>query len=671
MARSESIPLAKAVPFSICRFIAACTSGWRVLAIVFCSLLVLSGAYLYVRKPMAEIYAQLMLPPQMGKSNIFALSDIMSSFSLSDVFGTSSTINEVEVLRSHDVFLNTVTQLGLNQTCLLHKGVMKWMPSYREAPLVLDAAASIPDTLSVSIRWDIEPASVGKYDIKARVKRKVIAEARDVTLPAAIATPYGEFTLRATGHMGREESDKYRILYSSYNAAAQDWAQEVDIFEPNKKADFIALGVKVTDAEFGKSLLSAIIRNYNNVGMNQIDAHNNRTLLFIDSRLDSLRQSMVEWETKMSKFKTDNKLTNIELDAQFLIEQTSQVEQLSIAAQIEDKILEQTYQFLSNPENAGQMIPTIISGGGNEGNNPSVPSTLGSSDISMYNQLVLERMRLTTAAKADHQRIRLLDKQIEEARQAVLGTLANARESSKIKLGELDALKSKAYGRISDIPRLETEYVNLYLQVKMQQELYLFMMKQREEANMSLAAVSPTLDVLDQPYEVLPPPGLSAVMVLALAVFFGLLIAVFYVYYVELPKQPVMSAEALSELAEMPVLGSNSDIELLRSNIAFALQTDTKDEVVVTSVDGESHTDLAARLTESFARVEDSLGIVSPEIKPMPMIGGDPCAMDYARRAYMTLIAVDCRRLTPAKIEELNRYCSAGRLPRMALAIVD
>lgn len=668
MASSEITNLAKAVPFSVRRFAAACISAWRVFAIVLCGMMILAGAYLYLRKPMAEITAQLMLPPQMGKSNIFALSDMMSSFSLSDVFGTSSTINEVEVLKSHDVFLNTAKQLGLNQTCLLHRGVMKWMPAYREAPLVLDAATSIPDTLGVSIRWDVKPLHEGKYDVEARVKRRIIAKERGVNLPAAISTPYGEFTLRDTEHMGRQEADKYRILYSSYNAAAQDWAQQVDIFEPNKKADFIALSIKLPDAEFGKSVLDAVISNYNSVGMSQIDAHNHRTLLFIDSRLDSLRHSMVEWETKMSKFKTDNKLTNIDLDAQFLIEQTSRVEQLSIAAQIEDKILEQTYRFLSDPDNSGSLIPSIISAQASEGNNPSAPSTLGSSDISMYNQLVLERMRLTTAAKADHQRIRLLDKQIEEARLAVLATLANAREGSKVKMGELAALKSKAYGRIGDIPRLETEYVNLYLQVKMQQELYLFMMKQREEANMSLAAISPTLDILDHPYEVLPPPGLSALMVLALAVFFGLLISTFYVYYVELPKQPVMSAECLSRLAVMPVMGSAEHMDQLRSNIAFTMHGEPGAIVVVTSAEGESYADLARCLSDAFAC--DGAAPADIRLEPLPMIDSGPCAMDMACTAQMTLIAVDCRCITPQKVEELNRYCTAGRLPRMALAIV-
>ncbi len=656
-----------AVPVTARRLVAACISGWRACAMTLAVLLLLSGAYLYLRKPVAEINAQLMLPPQMGKSNIFALSDMMSSFSLSDVFGTSSTINEVEVLKSHNVFLNTAQQLGLNQTCLLHEGVMRWMPAYMEPPLTIDAASGLADTLRVSIRWDIKPAGAGKYDIKASVKRKIVAYERGVSLPAAVATPYGRFTVRPTEHWGKDESDKYRIFYSSYDAAAQDWAQQVEIFEPNKKADFIALSVKTTEPEFGKRLLSAIIRNYNRVGMSQIDAQNNRAMEFIDSRLDSLRLSMVAWEDRMSKFKTDNKLTNIDLDAQFLIEQTSRVEQLSIAAQLEDKILGQTYDYLSNPDNANAMIPTIISGGG-EASGQAMPSTIGSADISMYNQLVLERMRLASAARADHQRIKLLDKQIEEARQAVLGTLSNARENSKVKLEELGSLKSKAYGRIGQIPSLETEYVNIYLQLKMRQELYLFMMKQREEASMSMAAVSPTLDILDAPYEVLPPPMLSAMMVLALAVLFGLLISALYVYYKVLPKQPFMTAQAVSRYASMPVLGSEEHIDMLRSNVAFALDGHHDVPVVVTSLEGDSQDRLAAELSEACERAEgDCSGLC---LQPMPMIGMGACAMDMALSAQMTLIAVDPLRLTPGQLDVLNQYYAQGRLPRMALAIV-
>ncbi len=660
---------ATAVPFSLRRYAYACKKGWRVFAALLCALLVLSGAYLYLRKPMSEIYAQLMLPPQMGKSNIFALNDMMSSFSLSDVFGTSSTINEVEVLKSHNVFLNTSRQLGLNQVCLLREGVMRWMPEYRQPPLAIDAAPSVPDTLGVTIKWDIKPADGGKFDIKAKVKRKVIADVRAADLPAAVPTPYGEFIVRATEHYGKDDADKYRILYSSYSAAAQDWAEQVDIFEPNKKADFIALSVRTTDADFGKELLSAIIRNYNHVGMSQIDAQNNRTMQFIDSRLDSLRQSMVTWEERMSKFKTDNKLTNIELDAQFLIEQTSQVEQLSIAAQIEDKILEQTYEFLSNPSNAGEMIPTIISGSAGEGANASVPSTLGSSDISMYNQLVLERMRLSSAAKADHQRIKLLDAQIEEARLAVLSTLANAREGSKVKLSELGALKSKAYGRIGEIPKLETEYVNIYLQLKMQQELYLFMMKQREEASMSLAAISPTLDTLDSPYELLPPPGLSPLMVLALALFLGLLIGAMYVYYVLLPKQPIMSDATVADLAQMPILGRMSRIDQLRSNIEFAMSGITNATVVITSIDDSTYMKLAKALCNAIEKRGEEVPV--HQLVPMPMISSGECAMDMARCAGMTLIAVDCDLLTTDQLAQLNKYYADGRLPRMALAFTD
>lgn len=615
--------------FDFTKFRKLCLSHWPLFAIGIFACCALAGAFIYIRSEKSEVVASLKLPPEMNTGGIMAISDLASSFNFGDMFGGSSTDNEVAMLSSHSVYLKTVKDLNLNVTCYEKLGPMKWSALYADKiPLsLMPTNAEVNDTISRQVQFDIKVNDNGSFDIKAKAKRKTIFDKKGVSLPCEVPTRYGDFVIDTNEAWAKRDPEitTYRMKICSYNSAAQSLAKVVKPYIPDKKTIFIAITYTTTDPKFGELLLNTFIDNYNIVCNEQRNDQDANTLNFVNGRLASLENELAENEVRMEQFKKANKLTDVEIDAAALMQMSTEIEKGLITAQIECEALQMAKEFVSNQENRYSLIPSITSGEN---------STGASLSIDTYNQLIIQRMRLLDSSTPNNTSLKRLDAELDAMRKSVIETIDRNYDHAKVMLDQFSSKNASNNSRLSTLPSLEREYISIKRNLVLQQQLYLFLLKQREEAQMNLSKMQPSLVTVDAPYTLAEPAGLSAKMLLAFALLMGLLLPMAFIYFMKYGKAPV-TREDIDTLAQAPIVGclkkdsarqgmpaldsdGGESVRQLRSEVQRILQgidpAKKQAVLVASSADGEGKTYLASNLAASLALIGCKVLLVEADL---------------------------------------------------------
>lgn len=322
-------------------------------------------------------------------------------------------------------------------------------------------------------------------------------------------------------------------------------------------------------------------------------------------------------ERKVEKYKQDNKLSDLETEAKIILEQDGEFQKTLLETETQAKVLEYTLDFISQPENKYSLIP--FSSGLDKG---------AADAVTAYNELALKRLNLANTAKTGSPALKMLEEQIDASRQNVITTVKTALESTGITLKEMRAKEAQFYDRIRTMPTQEREFISIFRQKAIKEELYIFLLQKQEENALTLAMASPKGQIVDEAYNFVEPVSLSTTMRLAIGFLLGIILPAIYLYLKTLFQTKFSTKEEVERMTRIPILGelctnhSNNNIvvregdnssiselfRLLRSNLQFML-TGKKDKVVLltSSVSGEGKSFVSVNLAIALALLKNVL----------------------------------------------------------------
>ncbi len=594
------------IAVEIRRFVRASLKGWKIYALAVGAAVLITLAYIFIRKPATEVNASLMLPPETGQnSGMLALSDLASSFSMGDMFGASNIDNEIAVMQSHTVYERTVRQLGLNINYLEKERILRTIPAYDRAQLHLSVDPAVADTLRYTLFFIIKPDSKGeKFEIEIRNASidKRIAKLKDVTLPADIKTPFADFRLEKTAFFNEKDVyPKFLITYDSYNVAAQGLTSFVEVFAPNKKTDIISMSTITPDPDFGKKLLSTIIDNYNWLRNDQLAQTQRDNLDFVENRLATLETELNDAQAAVQQFKEKNKITEPGTAASMLIHKAASLDAQIASTSTYNEILRMTRDFIANPANDRKMIPsmsvTTLS-------STETPSSVGA--VEQYNILILKLNEELSKVNTSNSTIETIEKQLSMLRANICESITRTLENSNVKLASMNRQNNETLGKMGTIPELEREYIDLEREVMLKQQLYLFLLKQREDARMGLTKKTEALLTLDEPFIVAKTPGMKPKMLAMILLFFGIVGAAAWIFFRKMPHTPLGSSDAVTGASTVPVLAAIdkdplAGINMLRTDLRAILDPIEAKNIMVTTLRRDSMP-VATELASAFAR---------------------------------------------------------------------
>ena len=166
----------------------------------------MAATYCILRQPQYEINSTMLIedPSADGSGAAGGMAMMMRTFSVGG-FSGSSVNNELQLINSHEVLMNTAKTLGLNRTYYRRDGMEKRM-LFLDSPIALEAPQTILDTLRVGMTVTVDiKGDRADIDVTRGRFKTTVAAASDATLPATVKTPWGPLTIIPTSNYTGEE----------------------------------------------------------------------------------------------------------------------------------------------------------------------------------------------------------------------------------------------------------------------------------------------------------------------------------------------------------------------------------------------------------------------------------------------------------------------------------
>ena len=577
-------------------------SKWPLFVVSIVIFTILGAAFCYMRQTRFEVQANVLITDDDKEA------DLMRMSGLADFFSASASADaELEIIKSFTLYRNVVKELGLNTKYVIRKNILKRIEAFGDTPLRLTAPAEMADTLNGHLHFKVRMNKDGETSVKVyNVLNKKVFETDDKKLPATFKTPYGDFKLETTPEYKADKNLAMSIWFFGYDVAAENLQKEVRCFTPSKKADIITVSYLATNVVAGKRIVNEIVDEYNDRGIEQSRKKARKIADFIDNRLGAIAADLATTESQVEQYKQKNNLTNLSADAEYMMSKKSILEGRLFEAESELATLQLTREMLNDPQSRNSMLP--------------IPSSSESASkiISEYNNLILARMQLEKTAKSGNHKLEQLNDRIDALRRNLFITLDKSITTAKLHVSEIQSSNTESQHRLSQIPRQEREYIDIARQQEIKQSLYVFMLREQEQANMRIANALPKGQIIDRAFAKTRPSGMGKASIILAFMFIGLCFVPVLLYVRDLLRNHVNSADELKKLTQLPVIGQipifKDDNYNLRTeefvSVATSLLFTGKDNrifAVTTHEQGHGGTYTATNIANAFAAMGHSV----------------------------------------------------------------
>jgi tyrosine-protein kinase Etk/Wzc len=450
-----------------------------------------------------------------------------------------------------------------------------------------------------------------------------------------ISLPFGVITVLPN----LEDAEKFRgyknktilVSYNSVETVALRFQERVNILNTDAKSNVVELSIQTQNREKGEDFLNELVRQYNKDAVQDRNEIAKKTSAFIESRLQIITRELDSVESNKEDFKSTNRLTDIQAEAQITLENASEFNkrQLDVSTQME--LSNTMIDYMKNADR-DELLPANI-GISNE--------SVGSA-VNNYNELILYRNKLLQTSTPKNPVVKSVNEQIAQMRNSILESLENSKNALRIAMKDLNMQENIISSKISQVPAKEKIFRGIERQQTIKEQLYLFLLQQREEASIALAATADRAKIVDSAYGPQEPVSPKKSLIYLGALLAGLLVPFGGIYSFNLLNTKVKGRKDVERhLKSVPIIGEipkvqkgDSDLikhndqsimaeayRIFRTNLQYLFinklekNEEGKSLIVTSTIKGEGKTFVAFNLALTLALTGKKVVLVGADIR--------------------------------------------------------
>ena len=606
---------------------------WFVLSIIIC--LGLAVVYLKLATPKYQVYAKFLIKDEENNKLGGAGSSLLNETSLGFITNSNGFDNEMEILGSRMLSINVIKELKLYTSYYKANG-LKDSILYRTQPITVEIdSAHLAKLGNAEIHLTITKRENG-YEVEGAyttpLQEGAVGEEVEVNhnftkLPATLNTGAGILTLKDNG-LAMEVGDKEKVDIISPENMADNYMEQMSAEQTSKTTTIAQLTLTETSMSRAQDYLNQLALCYNeqaNEDKNEIAI---RTEAFINSRLEKINAELGVTEGSLEKYKKQNRVVELQLNAESAITNAEQFSQKLAQAETQLALLASLKEYMEEPHNKYQTLPS----------NVGLTDESATQLIAKYNEIVLERNRLLRTASESSPSVLPLTSQLDHLYTSIQRAMEQSRRSLRIERDNIASQFGKYQGQVGQTPEQERTLNEIGRQQEVRSGLYLMLLQKREENSINLAATADKGKLIDGPTvegKVSPktPIILMVALVLGLGIPFGIL------FLLEFFRYKIDGHEDVEKLTKLPILGdvavasesskgraeivvhenvNNMMEEIFRSmrtNLQFMLKEGEKTIMFTSSTSGEGKTFVASNLAICFALLGKKVVLIGLDIR--------------------------------------------------------
>lgn len=548
---------------------------WFVLG-VFLSI---SLAFLYLRytTPLFKATASILIKDNQ-KSGISA--ELAAFEDLGIVGGSANnTDNEIEILKSRKIIGRVVDSLNLNLV-FLTEGRVKTTESYEGAKIELRFIKKTPTNIDTS--FIVKLINDNNFQIKT-TQGKIISENK---FGNEIDSKIGSFILDLKKGLNKNNDNQYTIKISSREKVITKFRNFIKVSPVNKKSSVLNLSLTYPIRKKAEDILDELVKQYNLDAIADKNEVSKKTSDFIQERLQKVSKDLANLDDDAKNYKTSKGFTGVSKEAELILESVKQNDLKLIELRTQKKVINWTQEYLNKNSNNDQIIPSL-----------GVEDPIIAKTIEEYNTLIQKRNTLSVNAGFKNPTLVEYEKQIVNLSNGLKQSLANTKKSLDLQIDQFKIQSNKINAQVASIPAKERGFIDIARQLEIVSGLYGYLLKKKEESDISLAVTVPNAKIIDKGYSSHLPVSPKKPMIILAALSLGMIVPFIIIYLKNLLDTKVHTKNDIESAISVPFLGDvpNSEskekvvvghdvrsstaeaFRLLRTNLDFML-TSNKDK---------------------------------------------------------------------------------------------
>jgi tyrosine-protein kinase Etk/Wzc len=465
----------QSVEASIQKWVGMILSYWPWLIGSVLITLFIANVYLRYSTPMYHIRAKVLIQDE-KKSSGMSEADFLEDLGLG---GKSNVDNEIEIFKSRYLMQRVVRDLQLNIRYFT-KGRFKTLEAYEPKPFTFTILRSANDTFRESYaNYELEKVKGGfiLFDGSKYWKGK---------WGTVLTLSIGRAFIDANSSVSWPEGQKFIIAASNVEDVAMGYLGSLDVALVNKQVSMINLMFNDAIPKRGEIVLNKLVDVYIRANVDDKNRIADSTMTFIDERLKVVGEELRGVERDKQDFMEANNVTDINAQSSMLLQSSNDYAGQLTQQQVQLNVVESIEKYIV--DNNRRVIPANLT---------AVQNPTFTSLIDKYNALQLERERTLMTTTENNPIIQSMDNQLDNLRQDVKNNLASAKSNIQIGINQLRSRAGNIDAQIRSAPGKERVFIDISRQQNIKQELYLFLLKKREECAITKSATIANARVVD------------------------------------------------------------------------------------------------------------------------------------------------------------------------------
>lgn len=567
----------------------------------------ISLAFMYLRytTPTYSANASILIKDN-KKSGLSAELEAFKDLGIVGGNSLNNTDNEIEILKSRKIIGNVVDSLKLDVYHYISGRVRQREVYKSSSPIQIDFISKAEILKVKDTTFNVKIIDETKFDLANTDGEKISSH----NFNDIINSDLGVFKVKRTNI---DESEiVVRVVPKS--RVIDSYRNRINISPVNKNSSVLILKLKDPVLRKAEDVLNELVKQYNIDAINDKNQVSQKTIEFINARLNAIGRQLSIIQDSVKEFKVSKDFTGLPVEVELALETLKETNQdviktrtqLSLAKWIEEKLGDEVTKF--------DVLPT-----GNGFENKAI-----SDAIESFNQLISQRNLTKESAGSKNPILLQIEGQINNARSSLLRSLSNISKSLELKLNELQKEERKILTKVKSIPENERGYIDIARQQEIISGLFQYLLRKKEEADISLAVTVSNAKIIDVAYGLNIPVSPKNKIVYLVALFLGLIIPFVIIYIFDVLDTKVHNKNDIELQLSVPFLGDvpkseskekvviGNDVRsstaeafrLIRTNLDFMLASNRKQSksiFVTSTTSGEGKSFISINIAATLA----------------------------------------------------------------------
>lgn len=562
----------------------------------------LVAAWLFLRyaTPTYNISAKILVQDEQKGGNVPG-DEVLQQL---QIFTNKSNVdNEVEILQSRSLMEQVVRNLQLNVS-YWHEGRVKTSELYRRVPFIA-RWLNVRDSLE-EVQYQITPLSEKKFSFGRENKPEIERNWGDT-----IHLPEGIIQLERRTYYPLV-TEPYIIKLVSIDAAVANYQRKFSVSIPNKQVSTIDLQLATAIPAKGEAILNELINAYLKASVEVKNRIADSTIAFVDNRLALVSRELMGVEKDIQQFKQANQLADITEQSKLLINSTGDFNRQLTEQEVKLSVVNTLEQYIGDENNNKRIVPSSL-----VLQDPTFVAL-----VQKYNNFQVERERLLISSTPSNPLVQNIDLQLKNLREDLRSNLASFKSGLQASIAELKGRSGQLDQKIQQVPAKERVFLDYSRQQAIKQELYLFLLKKREESAISKSSNLAVARIIDPAKSGAIPAMPKRTLTYLVCFMLGIILPAVILYLKDLLNRRVRRKQDITAGTPVPILsevghtrehdevvvGNDTvtpiaeQFRAMRTNLQFLLSGAQEKVILLTSsMSGEGKSFVATNLAATLA----------------------------------------------------------------------